>query len=117
MNLGLSDVAFLANNLITAKNGGTDIGSLEHVLSNYNFQSRANANSVIASIEFVKNSYSPKLLGSENLGHLLALARNIGIDLIDSSDFMKYNFMNFASGNYTHPLEYKWEKNNSKIHK
>ena len=37
LNLGLSDVAFLANNIIKAKNGGTDIGSLEHVLENYNF--------------------------------------------------------------------------------
>ena len=95
--------------MINAKNGGTDIGSLEHVLANYNFQSRSNANTVIASIEFVKNCYSPKLLGSESLGHILALARNIGIDLIDLSDLMKYNFMNFASGNYTHPLKYAWQ--------
>jgi len=43
------------------------------------------------------------------LGHILALARNIGIDLIDLSDLMKYNFMNFASGNYTHPLKYAWQ--------
>ena len=44
--------------MINAKNGGTDIGSLEHVLANYNFQSRSNANTVIASIEFVKNCYN-----------------------------------------------------------
>lgn len=35
LNLGLSDVAFLANTILKAKKGGADIGNLEHVLSNY----------------------------------------------------------------------------------
>ena len=54
-------------------------------------------------------------MGSESLGHILALARNMGIDLIDSSDFLKYNFMNFASGNYTHPLNYEWDNDKKLI--
>ena len=35
MNLGLTDVAILANIVIKAKKGGADIGNLEHVLSSY----------------------------------------------------------------------------------
>ena len=96
--------------MVKAKKGGADIGNLEHVLSKYNKQSKVNALSVIGSIEFVKNSYTPSFLGSETLGHALSLARNVGIDLIDSNDFLKFNFMNYASGNYTHPLVYEWEK-------
>lgn len=80
------------------------------MLSNYDRQSKANAYSVIASIEFIKNMYTPKFLGSETLGHVVSLARNLGVDAIDTSDFAKYNFMNFASGNYTHPMVYEWDK-------
>jgi hypothetical protein len=65
---------------------------------------------VIAAIEFVKKSYAPSLAGSEQLGHVLALARNVGIDLIELSDFAKYNFINFASGNVTHPAKYEWQQ-------
>mmetsp|Transcript_18066 Transcript_18066/g.30821 ORF Transcript_18066/g.30821 Transcript_18066/m.30821 type:complete len:131 (-) Transcript_18066:57-449(-) len=110
LNLGITDVAYLANVLIKARKGGCDIGNLEHTLNEYGFQSKANAASVISSIEFVKNSYGSKPAGSEALGHLLGLARNVGIDLIDSSDTLKFNFMNFASGNYTHPLKYEWDQ-------
>jgi hypothetical protein len=56
----------------------------------------------------VKRSYAPSLAGSEQLGHVLALARNIGIDMIELSDFAKYNFINFAAGNATHPSKYEW---------
>jgi hypothetical protein len=48
---------------------------------------------MIAAIEFVKNAYSPNLAGSEGLGHLLALGRNIALDAIESNDFVKHNFM------------------------
>lgn len=63
---------------------------------------------IMTAIDFVKTSYDPKLQGSETLGHVLAAARNLGIDIIESSDLMKYNFMNFASGNATHPAVYEW---------
>ena len=63
---------------------------------------------MIAAIEFVKNAYSPNLGGSESLGHILALGRNIALDLIESSDLVKHNFMQFASGSVTHPSRYEW---------
>ena len=61
-------------------------------------------------IEFVKKSYDPTVQGNEGLGHVLAAARNLGIDIIESSDIMKYNFMNLASGNVMHPAKYEWSK-------
>lgn len=103
-------MAYLSNILIKAKKSGQDIGSFDYVLKEYDNKSRMNAYSVIGSIEFVKNFYSPKFAGSEALGHVVSLARNVGVDLIDSSDFAKYNFMNYASGNYTHPMNYEWLK-------
>ena len=87
VNLGLTDVAYLANILIRAKNGGADIGHSEYVLDEYNTLSSANASAVIASIEFVRNMYTPKFAGSEALAHVVSLARNIGVDLIGASDF------------------------------
>ena len=63
---------------------------------------------MIAIIEFVKNAYGPRVAGSEGLGHILALGRNIVLDAIESSDLVKYNFMQFASGSITHPSIYEW---------
>lgn len=108
LNMGLTDVAYLANCIIKACNGGADFGNLEHVLGEYDHLSKTNALSVISSIEFVRNSYSPYFLGSERLGHLLSLARNFSTELIDSSDLLKHNFMSYASGNLTHPKKYLW---------
>ena len=102
-------MAFLANAIISAKKGGADIGNQEHVLSEYDFWSRTNAEIIIRSIEFIKNSYSPEVAGSEALGHVLSAARNVSIDLLDSSDLLKYNVMNYAAGSYMHPLEYGWQ--------
>ena len=64
---------------------------------------------MIAAIEFVKQAYGPKVVGSEGLGHLLSLGRNFAIDLIEFSDFAKFNFMQFASGSITHPSKYEWQ--------
>jgi hypothetical protein len=64
----------------------------------------------MAAIEFVKKAYGPDVAGNEPLGHVLAAARNFGIDVIESSDFMKFNFFNFASGNVMHPASYQWKQ-------
>ena len=48
---------------------------------------------MIGAIEFIKNAYSPNIAGSEGLGHLLTFGRNAVLDLIESSDLVKYNFM------------------------
>jgi len=108
LNLGLSDVAYLSNAVLAAKKGGQDIGDLGLVLANYDKQAKANAYIIMAAIELVKRSYDPTLGGSEVLGHVLALGRNLGIDVIESSDLLKYNFMNLAAGNVMHPSVYEW---------
>lgn len=63
---------------------------------------------MIAAIEFVKGAYGPKVMGNDGLGHILAAARNIAIDLIEFNDLAKHNFMQFASGTAQHPSEYEW---------
>ena len=63
---------------------------------------------IMAAIEFVKRSYEPTVNGNEPLGHVLAAARNLGIDIIESSDLLKFNFMNLAAGNVMHPSAYEW---------
>ena len=108
LNLGLSDVAYLSNVILSAKKGGQDIGDLGFTLSNYDKKAKANAYMIMGAIEFVKRSYDPTVQGNEPLGHVLAAARNLGIDIIESSDVMKYNFMNLASGNVMHPVKYEW---------
>jgi len=101
-------VAYLANVILKAKREGQDIGSLEFTLNEYEKISKANSYGMIAAIEFVKNAYGPNLFGSEGLGHLLAFGRNAVLDLIESSDLIKYNFMQVASGSVTHPSTYEW---------
>ena len=107
--MGISDVAYLSNAIVKAKKGGQDIGDYGFVLSDYEKESKMNAYAIMAAIEFVKKAYSPDLAGSPTLGHGLAAARNLGIDIIESSDFLKFNFFNFASGTVLHPAKYQWK--------
>jgi hypothetical protein len=62
----------------------------------------------LGAIEIARQSYSPKLANTESLGHVLAVARNFGIDLINASDFAKQNIMHFSSGTMNHPAVYEW---------
>lgn len=64
---------------------------------------------MISAIEMVRNSYQGKVAGSSAAGELLGFFRNIAIDGIQMSELLKYNFMNFASGNVTHPVKYEWQ--------
>lgn len=108
MNIGLTGVAYLANSIIKAKKCGLDIGDYWQVLSEYERNEKIAANMMIRSIELVKNSYSSRIANSEAVGNAFSVLRNTGIDLIQSSDLLKYNFMNFASGNLNHPTNYEW---------
>ena len=60
-------------------------------------------------MEFVKQSYEPTVKGNEALGHVLAAGRNLGIDIIENSDLLKYNIMNLAMGSVMHPSVYEWK--------
>ncbi|TNV79571.1 hypothetical protein FGO68_gene8160 [Halteria grandinella] len=112
LNLGITDVAYLANSIVKAKKSGLDIGNYDLVLKDYETKAKANAYSMISAIEVVRNSYQGKLAGSETAGNILSLFRNLAIDTIQMSELAKYNFMNFASGNLTHPVSYEWEYSN-----
>ena len=107
--MGITDVAYLANSIIKAKKSGVDIGNYELVLKDYEVGAKANAYSMISAIEVVRNSYLNRVGGSQTAASLLSVMRNIAIDGIQMSELAKYNFMNFASGNVTHPVRYEWE--------
>ena len=109
LNLGLSDVAYLSNVIVKARKEGQDIGDFNQTLHWYDQKAKINAYAIIGAIEFVKRSYEPSVAGNDALGHILAGARNLGIDLIESSDLLKFNFMNFAAGNVLHPSVYEWD--------
>jgi 2-polyprenyl-6-methoxyphenol hydroxylase-like FAD-dependent oxidoreductase len=109
LNIGLTDVAYLANAIVKGKKSGLDIGNYDLVLKEYERNAKINANAMISAIEFVKNSYINKVGGSEVLGGVLSFFRNAAIDAIQMSEPAKYNFMNYASGNLTHPVSYEWD--------
>lgn len=62
-------------------------------MKEYEKLAKNNAYGMIGAIEFIKNAYSPNIAGSEGLGHLLTFGRNAVLNLIESSDLVKYNFM------------------------
>lgn len=109
LNLGITDVAYLANALVKAKKSGQDIGNYGLVLKDYETHAKTNAYSMISAIEVVRNSYLNRIGGSEGAAKVLSVFRNAAIDLIQNTEIAKYNFMNFASGNLTHPVKYEWE--------
>lgn len=59
-----------------------------------------------AAVEFVKSSYSTRILNSYTIGDVLALFRNTSTDIIEASDLAKFNLMNYAAGNVNHPVTY-----------
>jgi 2-octaprenyl-6-methoxyphenol hydroxylase len=109
LNLGITDVAYLANSIVKAKKSGIDIGNYDLVLKDYEVYAKANAYSMISAIEVVRNSYLGKIGGSSSAANVLSIFRNAAIDAIQMSEILKYNFMNFASGNITHPVSYEWD--------
>ena len=112
LNLGISDVAYLSNVILKAKKGGQDIGDWGQVLEIYNKQSKVNAIMIAGAIEFVKKAYDEEPLKGHNIAtDVMTAARNLGIDLIESSDYAKFNFMNFAAGSVNHPSKYEWNMN------
>ena len=89
LNLGMTDVAYLANCILKACKSGVDIGSFDFVLKEYGREAKLNTDLTVAAIEMSKRTYEPKLANSETLGHMLAHFRNFGANLIQTSDFVK----------------------------
>jgi 2-octaprenyl-6-methoxyphenol hydroxylase len=80
LNLGITDVAYLANSIVKAKKSGVDIGNYDLVLKDYEYYAKANAVSMISAIEMIRNSYMSKLGGSSTAGKIFSMLRNIAID-------------------------------------
>lgn len=82
LNLGITDVAYLANSLIKAKKSGLDIGNYGLVLKDYETYAKTNAYSMISAIEVVRNSYLSRIAGSQRAAQVLSVFRNAAIDII-----------------------------------
>lgn len=108
LNLGLTDVAYLANAIIKGKKSGLEIGDYDQVLKEYERNTKVNAYAMTVAIEMIKNSYTNRLVGSTAAADVLGFIRNIALDGIQASELVKYNFSNYASGNLTHPVQYEW---------
>ena len=108
----MSDVAYLSNEILKAKKGGQDIGDYGLTLETYNKNAKVNAYMIAAAIEFVKKSYDENTFKGHNIAQdALTVVRNLGIDLIETSDYVKFNCMNFAAGSVNHPATYEWNTN------
>lgn len=79
------------------------------MLRDFETHAKINAYSMISAIEVVRNSYLSRIGGSQTAAQVLSVFRNAAIDIIQNTEIAKYNFMNFASGNITHPVQYEWE--------
>lgn len=64
LNLGITDVAYLANSILKAKKSGLDIGNYDLVLKQFERNAKNNANLMIGAIEVVRNSYQWRVGGS-----------------------------------------------------
>lgn len=60
-------------------------------------------------IEFTRNAYQSRFIGSETLGDIFGVFRNLATDVIDTNEIIKYNMQNYAAGNLTHPATYEWQ--------
>ena len=90
LNLGLRDVAALAEVLILAKRRGEDLGALS-VLARYQNWRRFDTTAIALGMDSVNMLFS-------NDSVILRTARNLGLGLINAMPKLRQNFMRQAAG-------------------
>lgn len=101
MNLGLADAAILSNLLSKGKEQGKRLND-KSVLSDFSLNAQINTKSMIAGMELFKFIYQ-----RENI--LFTSIRNLGMELLNSSNILKGLMTDFASGKILLPNKYNWE--------
>ncbi|WJS83302.1 UbiH/UbiF/VisC/COQ6 family ubiquinone biosynthesis hydroxylase [Paracoccus sp. TOH] len=96
LNLGLRDVAALAEVLVAARRRGEDIGA-ELVLARYQDWRRPDATALALGMDGVNTLFS-------NANPLLRAAREIGMGLVDALPPLRRGFMRQAAGLSLHPM-------------
>ncbi|MFC3570540.1 UbiH/UbiF/VisC/COQ6 family ubiquinone biosynthesis hydroxylase [Paracoccus simplex] len=96
LNLGLRDVAALAEVLVAARRRGEDIGA-ELVLARYQDWRRPDATALALGMDGVNTLFS-------NVNPLLRAAREIGMGLVDALPPLRRGFMRQAAGLSLHPM-------------
>ncbi|MFO1165515.1 MAG: FAD-dependent monooxygenase, partial [Paracoccus sp. (in: a-proteobacteria)] len=96
LNLGLRDVAALAEVLVTAHRRGEDIGTLS-VLSRYQDWRRPDATALALGMDGVNALFS-------NGNPMLRAARELGMGLVDAVPPLRRRFMRQAAGLSLDPM-------------
>lgn len=96
LNLGLRDVAALAEVLVDARRRGEDIGA-DPVLARYQTWRRPDATALALGMDAVNTLFS-------NGNPLLRAAREIGMGLVDAVPALRRGFMRQAAGLRLHPM-------------
>ncbi len=90
LNLGILDAAALAEVVIAAAEQNQDIGSYK-ILRKYERWRKGHNTNMLALMEWVKNIFVPQT-------GLLALARNVGLQLVNEANMLKNFMMRIALG-------------------
>ena len=101
LNLGITDVVYLANDIVRNLKAGHDIGSVNS-LQNYEFKSKSINYPMMFGLEFIKRSYE------YNSSNPFIQMRNFGINTINNFIPGKNFLIDFADGKYLHPKKYEW---------
>ena len=101
MNLGIADVALLANLLYKGKSEGKKLND-KTILNEYSTLTQINTKSIILGMEGFKLMYSRDSM-------IETVLRNIGNTLLNSSQLLKGMFVDIGSGTLLLPDKYNWE--------
>lgn len=102
LNLGISDSALLTN--LIAKN--VKLGKRINdpiVLRDYARQSQTNTKTMISTMESIKLAFKPT-------NNIVTGIRNIGLGMMNNSEYLKGLMVDIGSGKITLPAKYEWEK-------
>ncbi|KAM3133846.1 hypothetical protein pb186bvf_014109 [Paramecium bursaria] len=98
MNMGISDAALLANNIIQNIKTGNDIGQ-ETSLAPYESKAKVMNYSTSLGVEAVKQLYS-----TDSIKHL----RKVGAQILNQADYIKNLLIQGASSHPLGPKNYEW---------
>jgi len=104
LNLGLTDAAYLANNIVKNLRSGNDIGN-QDFLKEYEVASMNLNSSMMYGLEFIKRMYE----NNENSPSVFL--RNIATATINNATPIKSLFIDAANGKYSQPADYEWKRN------
>lgn len=102
LNLGLADSALLSNSIYNSVSIGGRVNN-KLMLDQFQKDSLLNTKGMITTMEIIKSMYQID-------NYPFSLIRNFGMDIFNTSGFMKGFTSDIASGKFTIPHIFDWEK-------